>query len=61
MQLGKLPACYQLRNRAIFCELNGGHFHMVEGGWVLDQNLELMGSGLIGPIECKTKLVQNIM
>ena len=33
---------------------------MVEGGWILGMDLDLIGSGRIGLNDCKTALVQNI-
>ena len=61
LALGNLPGCYRLRNRAIHCEVGGGHYHMVEGGYILDHKLDLKGSGSVGPVKCKTRFVQNIM
>ena len=61
LALGKLPGCYRLRNRAIHCDLEGGHYHLMEGGDLLDHKLDLKRSIPGVPIACKTTLVQNIM
>ena len=47
LALGKLPGCYRLRNRAIHCDLAGGHYHLVEGGNLLDHKLDLKGSSSV--------------
>ena len=61
LRLGSIPSCYKLKHRAVYCELDGGHYHMMEGVWVLGMDLELLGSGRTGLLDCKKALVQNIM
>ena len=48
---GGIPNCYRLKSRAVYCDWEGGHYHVLEGGWKLGMDLEPIGG--TGHNDCK--------
>ena len=58
---GSLLGCYRLWSKAVMCDVQEVHYHILDGGAQLTHNLDLKEPKLAIPYECKTRLVQQIM